>query len=165
MFERNLANKLKGWNTISDISEKLNIKKSTSYFYIHRLNKKGFILQKIKKPRGTMYLIDSIPSFSENHGMLKNTEIVTSEIEFSKNEIPSEHRIAYLLRKSKDENNQRYINEAKKLVRSIKNWKKLYRYLKAYKIIEEFKQLYIESRKEIKKVPSIPKRYKRLIGV
>lgn len=165
MFKRNLANKLKGWNTISDISRKLNIQKSTAYFYVYILGKGNFIHQKIKKSRGTMYLIDQIPNLTNNHGMLENTEIVFSELEFSKNKIPPEQKIAYFLNKSKEEGNVRYKEQAKRIIRLIKNWKRLYKYLKAYEVIREFKKFYIESRKEIKKVPSMPKRYQKLIGV
>ncbi|MBD3155548.1 MAG: hypothetical protein GF368_02735 [Candidatus Aenigmarchaeota archaeon] len=165
MFERNLANKLKGWNTISDICEKLNIRRSSAYLYVHKLNKKGFVIQKIKKPRGTMYLIDSIPKPLEKDGMLDDTEIMSSELEYSKNEIQPEHKISFLLKESNEKNNIRFRKEAKKLLRSIKNWKRLYRYLKAYDVIDEFREIYKESLGKIKKLPSIPKRYKKLIGV
>lgn len=165
MFVRNLANKLEGWNTISDISNKLNVKKSTAYVYAHKLDEKGFVLKKVKKPRGTMYLINPIPRSSEHPGMLKGTDIVTSEIEFSNKEIFPEHRIAYFLQKAKKEKNPRYRKEANNIIRSISNWKRLYRYLKAYNVIEDFKKLYIKARKNISKVPSIPKRYQKLIGV
>lgn len=111
------------------------------------------------------YLIDPIPKFSKNQGMFTGTDLVSPEMEFSKNEITPEHRIAYFLKKFKEDNNRRYEQEAKKIIRSIKNWKRLYRYLKAYDISNEFKKLYFESRKEIKKIPAIPKRYKRLMGM
>ena len=165
MIERDIANKLKGWNIVTDVSKKLNVTKGTSYVYLSKLEKKGFIIQKIKKPRGTMYLIDPIPNFSKKHGMLEGTDIVSSEIEFSKDQIPSEHKIAYFLKKSIDDKNIRYIQEAEKLIRRIKNWKDLYKYLKAYNVVKEFKQFYVKSRKQIKKVPSIPERYRKLIGV
>ena len=165
MFERNLANKLKGWNTISDISKKLKVKKTTAYVYVNKLDKMGFIIQKIKKPRGTMYMIDPIPMFLENKGMLNDTEFVSSDIEFSKNKIKYEHKISFFLKEFKERDNIRYKEEAKKLLRKIKNWKKLYRYLKAYDVVDEFNKLYKESFGKIKKIPSIPKRYKKLIGV
>lgn len=165
MFERNLAEKLKGWNLISDATKKLHVKKSTAYIYLHKLDKKGFVIQKVKKPRGTMYLIDSVPKLSKNQGMLSNTDLVSSEMEFSNTKIFPEHKVAYFLNKFKTEKNLRYRQEAKKIIRSIKNWKRLYKYLKAYKVNDEFRKLYIQARKTIKKMPSMPQRYKKLIGV
>jgi len=165
MFERNLANKLKGWNSISDISKKLKIKKSTAYVYVNRLDKMGFIIQKIKKPRGTLYMIDQIPVSLKNKGMLSDTEFVSSDLEFSKNKIQYEHKISFFLKEFKEKDNIRYKEEAGKLLRKIKNWKRLYRYLKAYDVVGEFNSLYKESFGKIKKLPSIPKRYKKLIGV
>ena len=165
MFERNLAHKLEGWNTISDIAGKLKVKKGTAYVYVNKLDKKDFVIQKIKRPRGTMYLINPIPVLLENRGMLDDTDLVHSELEFSKKEIPSEHKIAFFLKESKERNNARYEEEARKSLRSIKNWKRMYRYLKAYGVVGEFKALYEGSLGKVKKLPSMPKRYKRLIGV
>lgn len=165
MSLRNIANKLKGWNTVDDIRNKLKIKKSTAYVYICRLNKNGFVTQKVKRPRGTMYLISPIPIPAKHFGMYEKTEFVVPEIEFTTKEITSEQKIAYFLFKFKKEKNVRYYKESRKLIRGIKNWKRLYRYLKAYDVKEEFKKIYLESRKKIKKIPRMPKRYKRFLGV
>lgn len=165
MLENDVASKLKGWNSISDISKKLNVKKSTAYVYVHKLSKKGFVIRKIKKPRGTMYLIDPIPVLSKNRSMFEGTEMVSPELEFSNTKIPPEHKIAYLIQMSRKERNVRYRAQAKNFVRSIKNWKRLYRYLKAYDVVDDFRKFYIESRKDIKKIPRMPERYKKLLGV
>ena len=162
MFERNIASKLKGWNTISDICEKLGVSKSTAYLYVHKLGKSGFVVQRVKKPRGTIYLIDNIPINYKVNSMLSGTSLLASEIEFSVGKIYPEQKISFLLSEFKKTGNSRYREEAGKLLRSIKNWKRLYRYLKAYDAVDEFKKLYNDSFGKVKKLPSIPKRYKML---
>ncbi|MBI5332724.1 MAG: hypothetical protein HZB65_04070 [Candidatus Aenigmarchaeota archaeon] len=52
-----------------------------------------------------------------------------------------------------------------KIVGKIKDWKLLYRYLKAYDSKEAFGKLYKSARKNIRKIPRMPKTYKRLLGV
>jgi hypothetical protein len=162
---RDTAKKLKGWNTVKDIENKLKVKRSTAYVYITRLNKSGFVNQKVKRPRGTMYFISPIPNLAKHFGIYEKTEFVAPEIEFTNKEITPEQKIAYFLSKFKKERNLRYFEESKRLIRGIKNWKRLYRYLKAYGVKEEFKKLYTVSRKKIKKVPRMPKRYKKFLGV
>ena len=44
---RKVANTLKGWQSISDVSKKLHISKGSAYVYMHQLDKAGFIHQKI----------------------------------------------------------------------------------------------------------------------
>lgn len=162
---RNIANELKGWKSLEDIIKTLKIKKSTAYVYLHKLDKMGFVLQKVKRPRGTMYLISPLPKSAEHYGVYEGTEFVTTEMEFTKKEITPEQKIAFFLNKFKEKKNTRHYNQAMRLIRGIKNWKRLYRYLKAYNVKEEFKKLYLESRKNIKKIPKMPKRYQRLLGV
>jgi 5-bromo-4-chloroindolyl phosphate hydrolysis protein len=59
----------------------------------------------------------------------------------------------------------RYFEEARKNIRKIKNWKKMYKFIKAYKVVNEFKELYVNARKVMKKVPRMPKRYKKLLMI
>lgn len=160
-----LANKLAGWSTIDDLVDKLKIRRSTAYKYVSILNKKRFIIQKIKRPRGTMYQISKIPTISKHLGMYEKTEFVAPELEFSKEKITPEQKIAFFLSKYKSEKNRRYYDEALKLIRKIKNWKRLYKYLKSYNAVKSFGKIYIKSRKTMKKIPKIPVRYKKLIGV
>jgi predicted transcriptional regulator len=162
---RKMANELKGWNTLDDISKKLKIKKTSVYVYLYKLNKMGFIIQKIKKSRGTMYLISPIPTHGKHFGMYENTELVAPEIEFTKREISPEQKIAYFLSLFKKNNNIRYYEESKRLIRSIKNWKRMYKYIKAYDVKKLFKKLYSEVRNEMKKIPKMPKRYEKLLSV
>lgn len=163
MNERTIANKIAGWNTISDISKKLKIKKSTAYVYISKLNKSGFITQKVKKPRGTMYLISPIPIAHRHFGMYEKTELVSPEIEITKKEVYPEQKIAFFLFQFKKEKSRRYLEEARKSIRKIKSWKRMYRYIKAYRVVEEFRELYIKARKQMKKIPRMPKRYEKLV--
>jgi len=162
---RKIANKLKGWNSLDDIRKKLRIKKGSAYVYVHKLNKMGFIIQKVKKPRDTMYLINPLPSHGKHFGMYENTELIASEIEFTKKEIPTEQKIAYFLSLFNKNNNLRYYEESKRLIRSIKNWKRVYKYIKAYDVKKLFKKLYLEARNEMKKIPKMPERYKKLLSV
>ena len=157
--------KLEGWNTVEDVRRKLGIKKSTAYFYLHRLGRSGHIVQKVKKPRGTIYLISSIPIPYRHYGMYEGTDMVAPSQQFSKGKICPEQKIAFFLKKFDAEKNTRYYNEAKKIVRNIKDWKALYRFLKAYKSADAFRKLYIDARGSVKKVPRMPKLYKRLLGV
>lgn len=159
-----IANELKGWKDVDEVRKILGIKKSSAYVYLHKLDRLGFVIQKIKKPRGTMYYISPLPKSAKHHGMYENTELVASELEFTKEEVKPEHKIAYFLSKFTEERNLRYYREAKKLIRKIKNWKRLYRYLKAYEVKKEFMKLYLESRKKVSKIPRIPKRYKKLLS-
>lgn len=159
-----IANKLKGWKDVDEVRKILGIKRSTAYVYLHELDKLGFVIQKVKKPRGTMYRISPLPISARHHGMYEKTELVASELEFTKEEVKPEHKIAYFLSKFKKERNLRYYEEAKKLIRKIKNWKRLYRYLKAYGVKKEFMKLYVESRKKVSKIPRLPERYKKLLS-
>jgi len=38
------------------------------------------------------------------------------------------------------------------IIKSIKNWKRLYRYLKAYGVVVKFREFYAELRKNVKKI-------------
>lgn len=157
--------KLEGWNTVEDVERKLGIRKSTAYLYLHRLGKSGHIAQKVKKPRGTAYLISMVPIKYGHYGMYEGTDLLAPSHEFSKEKISCEQKIAFFLKKFGEEKNIRYYNEAKKMTKKIKNWKLLYKFLKAYKSAAAFRQLYIDSRSSIKKVPRMPKLYRRLLGV
>lgn len=162
---RKLALKLEGWNTISDVTRKLHIKRSSAYVYLSLLNKQGFVVQKVKRPRGTAYQISHLPTFQKHFGVYEDTEFVAPEIEFTNKKISAEQKIAFFLWKRKSGGTVRYYNESKKLLRKIKNWKNLYRYIKAYNIANEFKKLYVDARKTLAKVPRMPKRYQKLLGV
>ncbi len=162
---RELAKRLEGWNTIEDIADKLKIRKSTAYLYAHKLFKQGFVIQKIKKPRGTMYLISPTPSKYRHYGMYEKSDIVAPELELTKEEVSVEQKIPFFLYKYKQDKNTRYYAEAKKDIRKIKSWKRLYRFINAYNVAKEFKSLYEDSRKTVKKAPRMPLRYKKLIGV
>ncbi len=161
---KNMVNKLEGWNTIDDVREKLGVKRSTVYLYMHELNKAGFVIQKVRKPRGTMYLISKVPKSAKYYGMHEGTELVVSNMEFSHREVTNEQRVAYFLSRFVLEKNRRYYEECKRIVRRIKDWKLLYRYVKAYDVKEEFKDLYTEMRRKMR-VPRMPVRYRKLLGV
>ncbi len=163
MKERSIANKLAGWNTVEDVSKKLKIKKKSAYVYLSKLNKAGFIIQKIKKPRGTMYLISSIPLPYKSLGMYEGTHLIAPEIEVAKEKIRPEQKIAFFLSKYKEEKNRRYLEVAMNLIRKIKNWKRMYRYIKAYDVKKEFYQVYKKARKKFKKLSRIPKRYEKVL--
>lgn len=159
-----IADELKGWKDIDEVRKTLGIKKSTAYVYLHKLDNLGFVIQKVKKPRGTMYRISPLPISPRHYGMYEKTDLVAPELEFTKKEVKPEHKIAYFLSKFKKEKNLRYHSEAEKFIRKVKNWKELYRYLKAYEVKKEFMKLYLESRKKISKIPRIPERYKKLLS-
>mgnify|MGYP001592326928 CR=1 FL=1 len=157
--------KPEGWNTVDDVERKLGVRKSTAYFYLHKLDRSGHIAQKIRKPRGALYLISSTPIKYRHYGMYEDTGMVAPSQEFSKTKVSCEQKIAFFLKKYREENNTRYYIEAKKMVRKIKDWKLLYRFLKAYKSREEFKILYMDARLHVRKMPSMPKRYLKLLFV
>ncbi len=161
---RNLK-RLEGWNTVEDVEQKLGIKKSTAYLYLHKLGKSGHIVQKVKKPRGTMYLISAFPVKYTHSGMYEGTDMVAPSQEFSKEKVSHEQKIAFFLKKFREEDNTRYYSEAKKMVKKIRDWKLLYRFLKAYQSRDAFKEMYLDARSSIKKVPKMPRLYKRLLGV
>lgn len=165
MKRPSIVGKISGWNTVDDVCRKLNIKRSTAYVYLSKLNKSNFIVQKVKRPRGTMYLISSIPVPYKHLGMYEKTSLVSHEIETTEKEISAEQKIAFFLSQFKTEKNRRYLEEAKKNVRKIKNWKKMYKFIKAYKVASEFRELYVNARESMKKVPRMPKRYKKLLMV
>jgi predicted RND superfamily exporter protein len=160
-----IVSKITGWNTVEDICRKLNIKRSTAYVYLSKLNRSNFIVQKVKRPRGTMYLISSTPVPYKHFGMYEKTDLVSHEIEMTKKEVTPEQKIAFFLSQYKAEKNVRYFEEARKNMRKIKNWKRMYKFIKAYKVENEFRKLYINARKVMKKVPRIPKRYEKLLMI
>jgi len=161
---KKIARKLEGWNTVEDVIKKLKIKRTTAYVYLSLLSKNGFVLQKVKKRGGTAYSISQLPSVHKRFGMYENTNFISPELEFTKKEVLPEHKIAFFLWKTKTGGTHRYYNEAIKLVRKIKRWKTLYRYLKVYNVKKEFKNLYSQARRSVKKIPRMPDRYKKLLG-
>ena len=162
-MKKDRLDKIKGWNTVEDVENKLGITKSTAYLYLHKLSKSGNVVKKVKKPRGTMYLISNVPTKYKHYGMYEGTNLVAPVQEFSKEKVAWEQKIAFFLKKYKEENNIRYYNETKNMVRKIKDWKLLYRFLKLYGVRREFQRLYSNSRRTVKKVPRMPKIYKRLL--
>lgn len=161
---RKIAERLKDWKSIEDIKRILKIKKSTAYLYAHELNKRGFVIQKIRKPRGTLYLFSSLPSGYKHRGIYEKSELVSPINETSKRPVKPEQKICFLLKEYREQKNIRYFNEAKRILRGIKNWKLLYRYAKAYSVKKEFAQLYSKARKTMPKIPRMPRRYKKLFG-
>jgi hypothetical protein len=97
--------------------------------------------------------------------LYEKTSLISHEIETTKEEISPEQKIAFFLSQFKKEKNMRYFGEARKNIRKIKNWKKMYKFIKAYKVANEFKELYVNARKVMKKVPRMPKRYKKLLMI
>lgn len=164
MNPRKMATKLEGWNTVSDVAEKLKVRRSSVYVYLSMLNKTGYVTQKIKKPRGTAYEISRFPASYKRFGMYEDTDFIAPEPEFTKEKVSPEHKIAFFLHQTKIGGTVRNYNEALKLVKKIKNWKSLYRYLKVYKAQKEFCRLYLDARKR-ERTPHMPKRYKVLLGL
>jgi len=164
-MNRKIATKLSGWNTVDDICKKLGVKRSVAYKYVHYLDEKGFVIQKIKRPRGTMYQISPRPAIAKHFGIYEGTEFVAPEIEFSEEKITEEQKIAVFLSKYKKEHNRRFYDYAVRFTKKISNWKRLYRYLKGYNVVKDFARAYVEARAKIPKTPKIPLRYKKLIGV
>lgn len=164
-FWRKTAERLEGWRSVDDIQKILKVKKSTAYLYAHELDKKGFVIQKIKKPRGTLYLVSPIPSKHKHFGIYEKSELVAPELEVSKKPARAEQKICFFLKQYREQKNIRYYNEAKRIFRNAKDWKLLYRYAKAYSVKREITQLYDDARKTIPKIPRISERYKKLLGL
>lgn len=163
-FWRKTAETLEGWRSIEDIEKILGVKKSTAYLYAHKLGKGGFIIQKIKKPRGTLYRFSPISSKYRHLGMYEKSEFVAPETETSKERVKTEQKICFFLRRYKEEKNIRYYSEAKRIFRSAKDWKLLYRYAKAYSVKIELARLYADARKTVRKIPRMPARYGKLLS-
>ncbi len=164
-FWRKTAERLEGWRSVDDIQKILKVKKSTAYLYAHELDKKGFVIQKIKKPRGTLYLVSPIPSEHKYLGIYEKSELVAPEFEVSKKPAKAEQKICFFLKQYKEQKNIRYYNEAKRIFRNAKDWKLLYRYAKAYSVEKYLAQLYDDARKTMPKIPRMPERYKKLLDV
>ena len=162
-FWRKTAGRLKGWKSVEDIQKTLGVKKSTAYLYAHELDKRGFAIQKIKKPRGTLYLFSSAPSEHKHFGVYEKSELIAPEFETSAKPSKAEQKICFFLKQWKERKNIRYYNEAKRIFRNAKDWKLLYRYAKAYSVKREIAQLYADARKTVKKIPRMPERYKKLL--
>lgn len=162
---RSAAGKLSGWQSVEDVQKALKISKGSAYVYLHELASAGYVHQKIKKPRGTFYLIRQFPKPLTHTSMLAGTELASDVEEHSSEEIAAEQRVPFLINQYVKTNNSRYKFEAQRFIRKVKNWQLLYRYAKAYQVKPQLAEFYGECRKSVKKCPRMPDRYKRLLNV
>jgi len=162
-----IAESLQGFYNLEDFADRLKVDKPRAIYVIHRLRKLGFVktiygsknkrlynISLRNKQKGVSYT-DKINEATSNPGI----QIMSSNPYYVYGRVISyEEALIYAI-KQKD---IRYIIASLALFRKIKDWSLLYKLAKKENLTKEVVALYEISRKVIKKVRRMPKRFLNL---
>ena len=162
-----IAESLQGFYNLEDFADRLKVDKPKAIYVIHRLRKLGFVktiygsknkrlynISLRNKQKGVSYT-DKINEATSNPGI----QIMSSNPYYVYGRVISyEEALIYAI-KQKD---IRYIIASLALFRKIKDWSLLYKLAKKENLTKEVVALYEISRKVIKKVRRMPKRFLNL---
>ena len=162
-----IAESLQGFYNLEDFADRLKVDKPKAIYVIHRLRKLGFVktiygsknkrlynISLRNKQKGVSYT-DKINEATSNPGI----QIMSSNPYYVYGRVISyEEALIYAI-KQKD---VRYIIASLALFRKIKDWSLLYKLAKKENLTKEVVALYEISRKVIKKVRRMPKRFLNL---
>jgi len=162
-----IAESLQGFYNLEDFTDRLKVDKPRAIYVIHRLRKLGFVktiygsknkrlynISLRNKQKGVSYT-DKINEATSNPGI----QIMSSNPYYVYGRVISyEEALIYAI-KQKD---VRYIIASLALFRKIKDWSLLYKLAKKENLTKEVVALYEISRKVIKKVRRMPKRFLNL---
>ena len=162
-----IAESLQGFYNLEDFTDRLKVDKPRAIYVIHRLRKLGFVktiygsknkrlynISLRNKQKGVSYT-DKINEATSNPGI----QIMSSNPYYVYGRVISyEEALIYAI-KQKD---IRYIIASLALFRKIKDWSLLYKLAKKENLTKEVVALYEISRKVIKKVRRMPKRFLNL---
>ncbi|MEK6891533.1 MAG: hypothetical protein AABX03_05355 [Nanoarchaeota archaeon] len=156
-----LEQSLEGYETIETLSKKLMIDRAKAIYVIHRLRKLGFVKTSYGVGKKRVYYISLKNkqkgiSYTEIINKFAPVGLVSSEPYYIHGRIPSyEETLIYAIKKK----DIRYLIASLALFRKITNWSLLYRLAKKEDLVNEVVALYEVSRKVVKKVKRMPKRF------
>jgi len=157
-----LANKIKGIQTLESISNILNVNKTKAIYFIHRLRKKGYVKTRYAPDKKRIYYISPenvLGGVSYIDILNRYSPVKLESIEVYKiyGEEPSiEETLVYAVKTRK----VRYIISSLALFRKVKNWAELYSLAKKNNLTREIGALYDVARKEIKKIRRMDRRFR-----
>lgn len=159
-----LANELKGLNTIVSIQNRLNINRARAIYLVHKLREKGYVKTKYQSNgirvyriypenalRGTNY-IDIINEYSP----IKLARFDINQIYGRKLSI--EETLIYAI----SEGTIRYVIASLSLFRKVVDWSLLYSLAKERGLVRQVAALYDIARLYLPKLKRMPKRFKTL---
>lgn len=156
-----LAESLEGMFTIETLSERLKINKTKAIYVIYRLRKINFVKTIYGAKKKRIYYISLRNkqkgiSYTDLINKFSPIKLVDSAPHYVHGETPSyEEVLVYAMKK----NSVRYIIASLVLFRKIKDWNLLYRLAKKENLVTQVVALYEVSKKVVRKVKRIPKRF------
>ena len=159
-----LAQELKGLNTIKMIESTLNVDRARAIYIVYKLRKKGFVETKYQSNRTRVYHISPQnalggTSYIDIINTYSPLKLLATEIhKIYGRETSIEETLVYAI----DRKSVRYIIASLALFRKVKNWSELYKRAKEKDLIREVVALYEVSRLVVSKVKRMPQRFKTL---
>src|SRR3989338_9550156 len=159
-----LAQELKGLNTIKMIESTLNVDRARAIYIVYKLRKKGFVETKYQSDKTRVYHISPQnalggTSYIDILNKYSPLKLLATEIHKIYGREPSiEETLVYAI----DRKSVRYIIASLALFRKVKNWSELYKRAKEKDLIREVVALYEVSRLVVSKVKRMPQRFKTL---
>lgn len=159
-----LAQELRGLNTIKMIERTLNVGRTRAIYVIYRLRQKGFVETKYQSDGTRVYHISPQnvlggTSYIDILNKYSPLKLLATEVYKIYGREPSiEETLVYAI----DHRSVRYIIASLILFRKVKNWSELYKRAKKKNLVRELAALYDISRLVIPKVGRMPQRFKTL---
>ncbi len=156
-----LGKSLEGIYTIETLCKRLNIDRKKAVYVIHRLRKLGFVKTSYTAKKQRLYAISLTNkqkriSYTDRINEVSPIQLASSNPYYIHGKIPSyEETLIYAI-KQKD---IRYLIASLSLFRKISNWPLLYNLAKKENLTSQIMALYEVSRKIVKKVKRMPKRF------
>ena len=159
-----LAESLEGLYTLETLCERLRINRIKAIYIIHRLRKLGFVKTFYTEGKRRLYSISLRNkqkgiSYTERINEVSPVQLASSNPYYIHGRIPSHEEALIYAIKQRD---VRHLIASLALFRKISNWSLLYNLAKKEGLINEIVALYELSRKIVKKVRRMPKRFLNL---
>lgn len=157
-----LANKIKGVQTIESIQSKLNVTRKKAIYLIYRLRNKGYVKTKYAPDKKRVYHVapeNALGGVSYIDILNKYSPIKLASVDVYKmygREPSVEETLVYAIKTR----NVRYIIASLALFRKVKNWSELYTLAKKNNVTREIGALYDVAVKEVSKVRRMDKRFR-----
>jgi len=157
-----LAQKLKGLNTIKMIESALNVDRTKAIYIVYKLRKKGFVETEYQSDKTRVYHISPQnalggTSYIDIINKYSPLKLLATEIHRIYGREPSiEETLVYAIGRR----SVRYITASLALFRKVKNWSELYKRAKEKNLVREVVALYDISRLVVPKVRRMPQRFK-----
>lgn len=159
-----MLNELEGFYSVETLSNKLKVNRQRAIYIIYRLRKLGYVKTIYGQGNKRTYYISrknkvSGKSYTEKINELSSIQLASWNPHYVYGrEISYEEALIYAIKKR----DIRYTIASLALFKKIRNWSLLYKLAKEENLISEVAVLYELSRRIIKKVRKMPKRYQNL---